>query len=166
MKNITIGFSRPKSGFQPFSWIIRLAYWSPFSHAYVKFDLPNVGTVVFQASGLKINLINETLFDSVEDIYKEFTLPISEEKKTALIKFAFDQLGKPYNVIGIFGMAYVRIGQWLGFKWNSPFPYSNSSAFCSELVARILEQYENIQLGDVADDSPQAVYAILSKLKL
>ena len=147
-----------------FSWVIRLAYWSPFSHAYVQFDIPNIGTVIFQASGLKINLIGEPLFNSIEDIYAEFTLPITEEKKTELIKFAFGQLGKPYNVRGILGMTYVRIGQLLGLNLSSPFPYSDSSAFCSELVARILEQYENIDAGNVADDSPQAVYDILTKL--
>lgn len=164
MDSITIGFSRPKGGFQPFSWLIRLAYWSAFSHAYIRFNMPRLGDVVFQASGLKVNLIGRTLFDSKEDIYKEFTLPISIKKKNELIKFAVDQLGKPYNIKGIFGMAFVRIGQLLGLKWHSPFSYNESSAFCSEIVAKILEKYEDIDLGNVADDSPQAVYSVLEKI--
>ena len=166
MESITIGFSRPQGGFQPFSWLIRLAYWSPFSHAYLRYEIPEVGTVIFQASGLKVNLIGQTLFDSKEDIYAEFSLPISAEEKAKLIKFTVSQLGQPYNVVGIFGMAWVRLGQLLGQKWHSPFNYTGSSAFCSEIIAQILESYENISLGDVADDSPQAVYQILVMNKL
>ena len=164
MNEITIGFSRPKGGFQPFSWLIRLAYWSPFSHAYVQFDIPKSGTVIFQASGAKINLISEELFNSKELIYKEFTLPISAKNKKEVIKFAIAQLGKPYNLRGILGMAIVRVGQLLGFKWHSPFAYNGSSAFCSEIVANILEKYEDINLGNAADDSPKAVYDVLEKI--
>lgn len=164
MDSITIGFSRPKGGFQPFSWLIRLAYWSPFSHAYVQFNIPKIGNVIFQASGTKINLIGEPLFNSKEMIYKEFTLPISSKKKIELIKFAVAQLGKPYNLRGILGMAIVRIGQLLGLKWHSPFSYTGTEAFCSELVAKILEKYESIDVGPVADDSPKAVYDILEKV--
>jgi len=164
MNEITIGFSRPKGGFQPFSWLIRLAYWSPFSHAYVQFDIPKIGTVIFQASGAKINLISEKNFNSKEFIYREFTLPISSKKKIEVMKFAIDQLGKPYNIRGILGMSIVRIGQLLGKNWSSPFAYNGSSAFCSEIVANILEKYEDIDMGNVADDSPQAVYAILEKV--
>lgn len=162
--NIIIGFSRPKSGFQPFSWLIRLAYWSPFSHAYVQFDIPKVGPVIFQASGTKINLISEELFNSKEIVYKEFTLPISSKKKMEVIKFAIEQLGKPYSLRGILGMAIVRIGQLLGKKWHSPFNYNGSSAFCSEIVAKILEKYENIDMGNVSDDSPKAVYDVLERI--
>ena len=164
MEKIIIGFSRPKAFFEPFSWLIRLAYWSPISHVYIRFEL-NGMPVVFQASGLKINLVSDVLFDSVEDIYKEFTLPIAEDKKKALIHFAINQLGKPYNVLGIFGMALVRIGQLLGIKINSPFPYNGSSDFCSELVAHILESYEGINIGtNPADDSPQAILNLLTKI--
>lgn len=164
MDSIAIGFSRPKGGFQPFSWLIRLAYWSPFSHAYVQFDIPKVGTVIFQASGSKINLVSEELFNSQEVVYKEFVLPISSRKKIELIKFAIAQLGKPYNLRGVLGMGIVRIGQLLGFKWHSPFMYTGSEAFCSELVAKILEKYEDLDVGNVSDDSPQSVYAVLEKI--
>jgi hypothetical protein len=164
MDSITIGFSRPKSGFHPFSWLIRLAYWSPFSHAYVKFDIPKIGNVIFQASGMKVNLIGEDLFNSKEFIYEEFALPITKKRKIELVKFAVGQLGKPYNVVGILGMVYVRAGQLFGIHLNSPFPYTGSSDFCSEVVAHILETYEDLDLGNVADDSPQAVCYVLERV--
>ena len=164
MNSIVVGFSRPKAWLEPFSWLIRLAYWSPISHAYIRFELNGI-PVVFQASGLKINLVSEALFDSVEFVYKEFTLPIEEDKKKLLIEFAINQLGKPYNIWGILGMSIVRMGQLIGIKISSPFPYNGSSDFCSELVAYILETYDGIDIGEnPADESPQAVLALLSKI--
>jgi hypothetical protein len=151
--------------FSPFSWLIRLAYWSPISHVYIRFDLDGI-PVVFQASGLKINLVSDALFNSEEIVCKEFTLPISSENKEALKTFSINQLGKPYNIMGIFGMGLVRIGQLLGIKIKSPFKYNGSSDFCSELVSYILKTYENINIGDnPADESPQSVLNLLSKLE-
>ena len=164
MDSIIVGFSRPKTWLEPFSWLIRLAYWSPISHAYIRFELDGI-PMVFQASGLKINLVSQSLFDSAEDVYKEFTLPISEDNKKALIKFAINQLGKPYNILGILGMAIVRIGQLIRLKIKSPFPYNGASDFCSELVAYILETYDNVKIDEnPADESPQAVLDLLNKI--
>ena len=165
MAQIVVGFSRPSGWFEPFSWLIRLAYWSPFSHAYIRYSSTDLGVdLIVQASGLEINLIEQSIFDSEEVIYKEFTLPISDENKSAMVKFAFAQLGKPYNVLGIFGMAWVRIGQLLGLNLKSPFQYNGSSAFCSQFVAYILENYDNIDFGNVANIAPSDIYAVLSKI--
>lgn len=164
MGSLVVGFSRPRSWFEPFSWLIRLAYWSPISHAYIRFELDGI-PVVFQASGMKINLISQSMFDSVDLPYKEFILPIAEDKKKALIQFAINQLGKPYNIWGILGMAVVRMGQLVGIKINSPFKYNGSSDFCSELVAYALETYDGIDIGEnPADESPQAVLNLLTKI--
>jgi hypothetical protein len=166
MKKIIIGFSRPKGFFEPFSWLIRIAYWSSYSHAYVRFDLKDVKeSVVLQASGLKVNLILAENFDAVEDIYKEFELPISPKNLAALKKFGIGQLGKPYSIKGIFGMAVVRIGQILGIKLNNPFQYDKESDFCSELTSYIVENFDNVQLDEpVANMAPQDLEAVMVKL--
>jgi hypothetical protein len=165
MDQITVGFSRPSGWFEPFSWLIRLAYWSPFSHTYIKYNVPGLNmNLIIQASGLQINLISEDVFNSREIIYKEFTLSIDSANKKSLIQFGLSQLGKPYNVKGIFGMMFVRLGQLLGKNWNNPISYTGSSDFCSELVAYILENFDNINMGDVSNLAPSDVYKILSNL--
>jgi hypothetical protein len=167
MQQITVGFSRPNGWFEPFSWLIRLAYWSPFSHSYIKYSIEEMNlNVIIQASGLVINLIGETVFDSKEIIYKEFTLPISDADKLSLVEFGLNQLGKPYNVLGIFGMAWVRFGQLVGLKLKSPFKYNQSSAFCSELVAYMLKNFDNVKISNVSDLSPKDVYNIVSNINV
>jgi hypothetical protein len=165
MDSITVGFSRASGWFEPFSWIIMAGYWAPFSHTYVKFYLKELDmNIIVQASGLKVNMVSQALFDQQEIVYKEFTFPISEDKKKAFVQFAFNQSGKPYNMVGILGMVWVRIGQLLGLKTKSPFNYNGSSDFCSELVGYVLENYENIEFGEnVADLSPKDVYNVLIK---
>ena len=161
---IVVGFSRPKGWFEPFSWLIRLAYWSPFSHAYVRFELQKAQrNLVFQASGLSVNFISDVNFNAKEVIYKEFIIPITKDKLD-LLRFAIDQLGKPYSIKGILGMAMVRVGQILGIKINNPFSYDSSSDFCSELTAYILENYSNISINEpVANLAPADLYKIIVK---
>jgi hypothetical protein len=165
--SITVGFSRPKAWFSPFSWFIRLGYWSPFSHAYIEFDLDGLDRrVVLQASGFSINLISEDSFDAKEIVFREFELPITEPNLLKLKQFGIDQLGKPYSLKGIVGMILVRAAKLIGKKIESPWAYDGSSDFCSELVAQILKTYGGVAVGlDPADMSPKDVYDLLLNLK-
>ena len=166
MDTLIVGFSRPSGWFEPFSWLIRLAYWSRFSHAYVRLTIDDLDReIIFQASGTAVNFIGSDLFDSREVIFKEFKFPISSDKKKALLQFAIDQLGKPYGVKGILGMGLVRIGELLGIKINNPFTYDQSSDFCSEMTAYILENYEGVTISTpVANLAPKNLFKIVNKL--
>ena len=167
MAQLIVGFSKPKAFFEPFSWLIRLAYWSPVSHAYVKLNLNELNKqIIFQASGLSINLIGQDEFAYKENVYKEFTFPITDQNRIALIGFAIDQLGKSYSVLGVCGIALVRVCKLLGININNPVSYSQSSAFCSELTAYILENYEGLQLGDVANLSPSQLLTLIQNLPI
>lgn len=166
MDNIIVGFSRPKAFFEPFSWFIRFFYWSPFSHSYVRIQLEGLNEqIIFQASGLVVNFVGETVFDSKENICREFTFPIKDKK--ALLQFAINQLGKPYSVTGVLGMMLVRFGQLIGIKIGNPFKYDQSSDFCSELVSYVLETYEGIAIDQpVANLAPADLLEILAKLPI
>jgi hypothetical protein len=50
---------------------------------------------------------------------------------------AVDWLGEGYDYAGLFGMAWVEFGRWLGRKWRNPWRDSKTM-FCSEAVARVL----------------------------
>lgn len=139
MTSITIGFSRPKGWFVPFSWLIRLVTWSPYSHVYIKFYSKTYRRyLIYQASGLKVNFIGKKLFDSEEIIFKEFEIPITSRVKGKTIEFAIDKCGYPYGVKQIVGFGWVLLARVFGKKVKNPF-YSDSSFFCSEMVGDVLD---------------------------
>ena len=162
MDSIVIGFSKPKKWFEPFSWLIRLGTWSPFSHAYVKYYNSYVCRwEVFQASGLKVNFIGQAMFDSEEDIYAEFEIPISAATKLSVIQFAIDNVGSSYAVGQIFGFPLVWFMSFFGKKIRNPF-YNGSNYFCSELVTDVLKEIKSV--GDQMDPgtaTPKDVYLYL-----
>ena len=157
MDSIIIGFSRPKAWFEPFSWLIRLLTWCPFSHAYIKYYNSYANKwEVFQASGLKLNFVGYPMFESIEDIYKEFEIPISSVTKLKTIQYAIDEVGSPYGVGQIFGFLAVLFMRIFGKQIKNPF-YSSSSFVCSELVADILNEIEGTSL-DSSAMTPKDVY--------
>lgn len=148
MQNIVIGFSRPKSGFQPFSWLIRLVTWSAFSHAYIKFYSKTYDRwIIYQASGLKVNFIPQTRFDKVEFIYREFNIPVSKLTMKSTVQGVIDDCGAPYDIRGILGFGIVLLARLFGKKIANPL-VTAGSYWCSDLVANIL-----IEIGDADKES-------------
>ncbi len=146
MNEIIVGFSRPKGWFVPFSWLIRLVTWSPYSHAYIRYyDSYKERWIIFQASGLKVNFIGQAMFNQNETICKEFIVPISDENKKILLQKAVDECGSPYAVGQIVGFSWILLMRLFGKKVQNPF-YSGSNYFCSELVGDDLQQlgYANL----------------------
>jgi hypothetical protein len=139
--NIMVGFSKPKGGFEPFSWAIIAATKSPFSHAYIKYyDSYAAKWVIYQASGTKVNFMGETMFNSKEDTKAEFIIPISIETKKKVVQYAIDNVGLPYGILKIFGFAWVIICRSFGKKVKNPFSNNNATMVCSELVSCILDE--------------------------
>jgi len=104
----------------PFSWVIRARTWSKYSH--IDFVLPNgkfMGAVPL--GGV---CIHEHRYPT-EDY---FEVDVTEEEATTILNFAYDQLGKPYDFMGIFGFATNRDWQE-DDKW-----------FCSEYVAGAIQK--------------------------
>ena len=157
MNEIVVGFSRPKAWFEPFSWLIRLITWSPFSHAYIRYyDSYTQRWIVFQASGLKVNFIGQTMFDNDEDVYEEFAVMISDETKQSVVRDAIDKCGSPYGVGQVFGFLWVLFMRLFGKTVKNPF-YSGSSYVCSELVGDILVELNEGNL-DPSAMTPKDVY--------
>lgn len=151
MDNIIIGFSRPAAFFVPFAWLIQLATKSKISHAYIMYSDPYINrTIIYQASGLKVNFIGQALFGSEEIVCAQFSIPVSSQTKKKTVQFAVDNCGLPYGIGQIVGFGWVLFMRLFGKKVKNPF-YSSSSFFCSELVAEILT--EIIQPGDAINPS-------------
>ncbi len=165
MNEIIVGFSRPKAWLEPFSWLIRLVTWSPISHAYIRFfDEEHNRWIVFQASGLKVNFIGQIMFDNAEDIYAEFSVPVSDSMKSSVVQGAIDKCGSSYGIGQIFGFAWVLMMRMLGKSVSNPF-YSASSFVCSELVGDVLIEIGEGNLDPSAMTPKDMLNFMLSKMK-
>jgi len=163
MANLIIGFSKPKKWFEPFSWLIRLVTSSPFSHAYIKFYSQSYDrTLIYQASGLKVNFIGQPMFDSSELTVAEFTIPITDDALESTVQYAIDRCGSSYGILQILGFGAVLFMRTFGKKIQNPL-YSGDTYVCSELVSDILIEIGQAN-GDVIDPStmsPKDVYDYL-----
>lgn len=163
MNKIYIGFSRPKGGFQPFSWIIRLVTWSAVSHAYVKFySVTSNRWIIFQASGFKVNFIGQDLFESKEFVVKEFGIAVADNMRLQTMQFMIDKCGMPYAIMEDIGILWVLLAAALGEKAKNPFA-TTSSFFCSQIADMILAELSPGDRLDPSATTPQALMDYLSK---
>lgn len=166
MKQITIGFSRACTTFPIFSWAIMAAQRTPYSHVYLKYQDEYLGQIMYyQASHTLVNSMSESVFLSQETPIYEFTFNVSDESFLACMKFAANQSGKPYGVLEICGLAFVEIGSFVGIKITNPFKDAGQTWICSELIAELLNQCENINLPtDLNDMTPKEMYELVNTL--
>ena len=160
---ITIGFSKPKTFFKPFSWAIRLVQWTEYSHVYVKWTSKSTGIdLIYQASGTSVNFMAKRIFDTHAVVVKEFELDITDETFNKLLRYCLNNAGVDYGFKSVFGIALVK----LGICKKNPYTDGDSSYVCSELVGQILKnifEYDlNINL-DIAD--PKDIYNFLEQGK-
>lgn len=122
LKRITVGFSKPKSGFVSFADAIKKVIGSDFSHTYIKFKADSFNRVlIYQASVTAVNFM-------------------AEERFNKTLQFAIDQVGTSYGMSQIFGILYVKALGLFGIKAKNPFPNGSGNYVCSELVAQILKE--------------------------
>lgn len=165
MRTVSIGFSRPKSKFVPFSWAIRKVLNTPFSHVEIKFKADSFDRVlIYQASGLAVNFMEETRFLEGHEICAEFSIEISDETYIKTVQFAIDNSGVPYGISQIFGILYVKALALFGKRVKNPFANGSSNYVCSELVAEILKEIICLDVEDDLDTiSPKEVFELLKK---
>lgn len=164
MRKLYIGFSKAKSNWAVLSKLIRWAQGTPFSHVYVRFDSESLHrTFIYQASGSKVNFENIALFNSHSIVVKEFELDVSEETYTRVLQFAIDNVGKPYSVKQLIGMAWGCLKQKLGFSVENPFKDRTDAFVCSEIGADVLEIAGKQVPEDKDSLGPKEVYKLLEE---
>jgi hypothetical protein len=77
---------------------------------------------------------------------------------------AVDWLGEGYDYMGLFGMAWVEFGRWLGRKWRNPLR-SSKTMFCSEFVVRVMQEvkYVGAMSWDSQSTDPEVVFEFFEK---
>jgi hypothetical protein len=163
---IIFGFSKPKK-FKPFALLIMLGYGIPYSHVYIKFHSDKYNRdLIYQASHSMVNFMGTEIFYRDNIVIEEFEIEISDNKKSEMITFAIDNVGKAYGVKQAFGMAIVRISELIGIKISNPFSDGNQTYVCSELGAYILEHFSGRDIPEKLDDvTPKDLYSYFIKLK-
>lgn len=164
---ITVGFSKPKNKLLPwFSWLIRLYQGTDYSHVYLRWDIENLPEkLCYQASGLQVNFIGQSAFDSEIQPVIEYKLKtdISPQVWKKLMSFCIDNAGKPYGVKDVFGLLWARLFK----KKVNPLDPARSAWVCSGLVACILEDVFLMNLGiDFSIATPKDVELFLEKSPL
>jgi hypothetical protein len=164
MNSIIIGFSKPKK-FKLFAWAIMKGYNIPYDHVYIKFHSDSYERdLIYQASGLAVNFMSVDIFNSINDVVQEFTFPITDDNKKAMVQFCIDNVGKPYGFKDILGLAWARVLELCGKKVNNPVNDGQNSWVCCELGAYVLETFVGKDIPEQLNDiTPLDLYNYLSK---
>lgn len=166
MQSITIGFSKPKK-FKPFAWLIMAGYGTSFDHVYVKLHSTAYNIdIIYQASRTMVNFMGTRIFNRDNDVVDEFEVHITDENKSALMKFCIENAGISYGIKEALGLAIIRIAELFGKKINNPFTDSGATYVCSELAWYILVNFAGVT-GDKSYEnmSPKDVYQYFKSIR-
>jgi hypothetical protein len=152
MAKIIFGFSRPIEKKILSSAIMKVDDVD-FSHAYIKLWSEKYNRyLIYQASGLQVNFVNQEIFESHNVAVHEFEVEVSDETRTIVMQYAIDRCGMPYSIKELFGFLLVKINSCFGKTIKNPFGDGNRSYVCSELVAEIIRECLGKQLPKDPDD--------------
>lgn len=164
MRKVILGFSKPKKVFPVFSWAIRLAEWTPYSHVFVRINSEHLGTtLIYQASGTQVNFMGLKHFEDAAHIIKEFEFEISDENYKELLCWAVREAGAPYGIKAVLGILLVKC---FNLKRN-PFSDKDKTWFCSELAGKILRDFIGVYLkeDELEIVGPRRIFEICSAIR-
>jgi len=142
---LIVGFSH---GNKFLSKIISELTDSNISHCYLRAPVNGVD-MVFQASGLSVNIESWEIFQLQHEIVEEYE---TELEADIIIPLMLAEMGKPYAMKALFGYLWVIFCQQLGFTVTNPFFDGNQAYVCSEFVCKMIgvnDALENITPEDL-----------------
>lgn len=137
--SISIGFSKHK-GFAPMSNVIRWVLSTPYSHVYLKFEIPGVNQpLMFHSTGKGINILSYANFLENNEEVLEHGGEITQEANEKLINYIFKMAGtNPYGYLQNIGIFIIDVLNLIGFEIKSN-PI-NDGVNCSELMAMTMQE--------------------------
>jgi hypothetical protein len=166
MEQISIIFSRASSETAIFSKLIMATEGTQYSHVAIRMKDSETGQIVYyQASHTMVNEMSEYEFLSQETIIDRFDFQVDYQIKVAAKTFAINNLGVPYGVLSILGLALVQAAKWIGISIHNPFKQNGQTYVCSQFVATMLETVDGVNLPENIDDiTPADLYPIVQNL--
>lgn len=160
LRKVSVVFSRAP-GFAPFSWLIRLAYGTSYSHVSIHWDTP-WGIEVFEASGTSVRLVSQEEWKKKNKQLAGFSIFLTKDDFIQLQKDIRPLLGRPYGWRQVLGMAVALLFR---MKTN-PFGDGRSSFVCSELVALAMGSIFKVDILKDSDTiSPNDIEQLIKYLK-
>jgi hypothetical protein len=149
VRKITIGFSKPKGFFKPYSWLIRAFLRTPYSHVYCKHRSEKYNLdLIYQASGIQVNFMSGKQFNKDAITVAEFSFDISEEQFDEYMAFAIGESGAHYSKIKPFEIVFKKdFDKETGPQW-----------VCSTLVAKVCKDYLSDKTVDLDYANPKDIY--------
>lgn len=151
-EHVTIGFSRPK-GFSILSTIIRWVEGTKFDHTYLRIYSKSLDRwLIYHASKTSLHFSNWESIQANNVICEEYELPIFEAEKVKILQYCVDNLEKPYGVLELIGIGWVRLARALGYKIKNPFSDGLKTEVCSEVVGHVLKMIQDHDDGPFITD--------------
>jgi uncharacterized protein YycO len=163
MKNLKIGFSSPiNNPFPIFSYAIKQAYNTKYSHTYLKFRSESIDRdIIYESVGVGVRFIGSTEWENHAEVIEEFQLTVTDEQYIKTMQFCVDHAGKKYGkkqVIGIY------IAKLFRMKKNI-FKNDDDEQICSEIVGRLLSDLGYVFDKDFDLLTPKDIYTVLKEQK-
>lgn len=144
---LVFGFSRPIK-VNILSKIIELVLKRPFSHSYVRFETPLTHiSLVFQASGLVVNIIQLSNFCLKEIIVEEYEHELSDDDFKKAVEYMLRQTGTNYGVLQLFLDLFYIV-------FRVKLPFKSTGEVCSEQSARVAQLIGLNISGDLSYYTP------------
>lgn len=142
MKNIIVGFSRPRK-WKPFAELIMWWDKSNISHTYSKFDSVAWGVgFIYQNSGHKTNFEGSELFYKNNIPIEEYAILVPDEVEHKIGRLCVSREGIKYAISQIIGIALANIiyyGSFGKIKTKN-FLAKENETDCLEEIAIILKE--------------------------
>lgn len=161
-RRIVVGFSRPKGGFKPFSWAIRLFEGTPYSHVYIRMHSESLGVdLIYQASGSQVNFMGVDNFTANALVLYEFELFINDDQYKRFMRWAVINSGAPYSLKQPLGILLVTL---FNLKVN-PFANGRFAWVCSEIVGFFFESFFGLKIDErqLETIGPRGIFEICDK---
>jgi hypothetical protein len=159
MRTIKIGFSRPKSGFKPFSWLIRWYLSTEYSHTYLDFYSKELNrSIIYEATKNGVRFVGQKQWLDHVFVVSEFEIELTQEEYKKIITYCIDHSGIPYSLWQNIGIC---IANFLKLKKN---PFGKKGSNCSEEIGKILELKGYKFNKDLNLLTPKDIYLALNQL--
>lgn len=140
---IQLIYTRPKSGFNPISRLIRWVESTPYSHISIRWYSKRGLEINYESSGSHdLRFIGSEIFNEKYHVVDTQTLEVADKLRTKLNEYCLKNAGRSYGRLQIIGMGIARL---LRLNRN-PVADGKKTQVCSELVGYILTEILNIKL--------------------
>lgn len=131
-----IGFSYPKK-FKIGAWLISKWIGKPYSHVYIRFDSPKIGSTIYHAANGMVHFRSETNFLKDNIVVKEYKLEVIPEKRHDILLHCMNLSGEPYGYSELLKIVFMDICAFLGCMLIKT--YNGKGYICSELIGDVFD---------------------------